>query len=1053
MRFVYPRGLPVFTFCSALLLALPVQAHPYASGITNTTGTISYILNENADDVKVAFDNGTSTNSFGPLAAGVQSFALGTHTNFSIVVSKVASGAFTQISVDATNNSFFGPRGVAVNRNPKNGYFGRVYICNANGGILNSGPTNKVTGRGIYIVNADTSDALGRGTNASLAGMSLGSSTTYSPFKCFVGPDDRLYVGDGSGVRGSGTGAVEPVSMFDPDVTTVSNIFVSGSNATNNNAGPVTSTPVVSGSLKSNNLVLYCVTANFSSPSSTYNNVFRYNIGGGPVPWSNAPAVLGNAGSPTVNGQDGDLAIAPDGKIFTLQNRSTNSGVSIRVFDPTGSTQLWDSSSAGAGVDRFVDILGIAVSPDNAFLAAAARSGNLLLARLTNGLPDLSTLSTNTTGLGSVARSVAFDAADNVYMVSGGADRLRVFSLGLGSVAVTSNDTTTTNGSFQFTSTLSSPTIVSQPQSQTVATNANAVFTVGAAGATPLSYRWLLGGTALVDNSQVVGAQSNILTLKNVTVANAGSYRVIISNAVGSVTSAVATLTVTTSQPATWTQFANSPGSTSVRHDDICFVDPLHGWASQNNLIYRTVDGGATWTTSLNLSGTHFRSVAFATTNVGFAGNLGIGSYDGGVTNPNILYRTYDGGVTWSNVPGFAEVGMKGLCVLDVLDSQHIYGAGRVRGPAHFIKSNDGGTNWSIVSLTAMGVMNGIMDVYFSDPNNGWVVGMDTNAFAANCASTYYGRIARTTDGGNTWTPVVTTPIACSYFWKMSWPTTNIGYVSLQQNGSFNNIVFYKTTDGGNNWVSNGIPLSSVGLGASAFYIQGLGFVSANEGWIGGANSIGYAPAFLHTTDGGLTWSPAGYNNTYLINRIRFLSPTLGYMSGAALHIYSPPLAITSDPQSQVVIRGTNVDLNVTASGIPPIGYQWHKNGTNAIGATQSTLTLPNVTRLDAGLYSVVVTNGGSSLNSATAELRVLVPERLTAPTILPGGRLQLSFTDADGGALITTNDLNTFQVQGSTNMVDWTVLTNSLSITNGNVLFQDVYTNAPSRFYRVLEH
>ena len=81
-------------------------------------------------------------------------------------------------------------------------------------------------------------------------------------------------------------------------------------------------------------------------------------------------------------------------------------------------------------------------------------------------------------------------------------------------------------------------------------------------------------------------------------------------------------------------------------------------------------------------------------------------------------------------------------------------------------------------------------------------------------------------------------------------------------------------------------------------------------------------------------------------------------MSGAALHIFSPPLAITSDPQSQVVLRGTNVDLNVAATGIPPIGYQWRKNGTNRLGATQSTLTLPDVTRLDAGLYSVLVANG-----------------------------------------------------------------------------------------------
>src|SRR5207249_7233257 len=100
-----------------------------------------------------------------------------------------------------------------------------------------------------------------------------------------------------------------------------------------------------------------------------------------------------------------------------------------------GITQLWDSSSAGGGVDPFADILGVAVSPDDAFVAAAVRAGNFLLARLTNGIPDLSTLKTNIAGLGSVTSGIAFDAADNVYLVSGGADRLRVYSLGLSTTA------------------------------------------------------------------------------------------------------------------------------------------------------------------------------------------------------------------------------------------------------------------------------------------------------------------------------------------------------------------------------------------------------------------------------------------------------------------------------------------------------------------------------------------------------------------------------------------------------------------------------------------
>jgi len=85
--------------------------------------------------------------------------------------------------------------------------------------------------------------------------------------------------------------------------------------------------------------------------------------------------------------------------------------------------------------------------------------------------------------------------------------------------------------------------------------------------------------------------------------------------------------------------------------------------------------------------------------------------------------------------------------------------------------------------------------------------------------------------------------------------------------------------------------------------------------------------------------------------------------------------------------------------------------------------------------------------------VRVLVTERLSAPTLLPGNRLQLLFTDADGGSLLTTNDLATFDVLASTNLADWTVITNALSLTNGYIRFEDSTANYPARYYRVREH
>ena len=493
-----------------------------------------------------------------------------------------------------------------------------------------------------------------------------------------------------------------------------------------------------------------------------------------------------------------------------------------------------------------------------------------------------------------------------------------------------------------------------------------------------------------------------------------------------------------------------SPSGTTPRNDDIYFVNPTNGWVARStNGIYKTTDGGITWVQKLNQPATHFRCIAFASATRGWAGNLGPGSYDSSVTDSNVLYETFDGGETWTNRPGFVERGMRGLCAIQVLNSNRIHGVGRVRGPAYFIKSIDGGANWTIVTnLTAAGVMGAMMDVYFKDENVGFVVGMSTNTFADNCASTYYGRIAKTTDGGHTWTPVATTTIPCCYFWKMSWPTPQIGYASLQKNPTSSDaIVFYKTTDGGNTWVSNGVPVSAIGV--SSFYWQGIGFVNATEGWAGGDS--GSAPNnFLHTTDGGATWTPAGYVNSQRINRIRFLSPTWGIASGAKLHMFRVPLAIAGQPQNQWVSPGVNVTFNVVADGNPPFSYQWRKDGTTLSGATNSALSLTNVVRAHAGVYSALVTNAWGNLASSNAVLRVVTPQYLRTPQPNGAGKVRILFGDADGG-ILTTSDLPHLEVHASTNLLQWTLLTNALSLTNGAIWFDETPA-APHRFYRVVE-
>ena len=82
-------------------------------------------------------------------------------------------------------------------------------------------------------------------------------------------------------------------------------------------------------------------------------------------------------------------------------------------------------------------------------------------------------------------------------------------------------------------------TITTQPQSVTVATGANATFSVVAVGLPPLAYQWLFNG------SPIAGANTSTLSLTRVDSTKAGAYSVLVNNSVGTATSQIALLGVT----------------------------------------------------------------------------------------------------------------------------------------------------------------------------------------------------------------------------------------------------------------------------------------------------------------------------------------------------------------------------------------------------------------------------------------------------------------------------------------------------------------------------
>jgi len=112
----------------------------------------------------------------------------------------------------------------------------------------------------------------------------------------------------------------------------------------------------------------------------------------------------------------------------------------------------------------------------------------------------------------------------------------------------------------------------------------------------------------------------------------------------------------------------------------------------------------------------------------------------------------------------------------------------------------------------------------------------------------------------------------------------------------------------------------------------------------------------------------------------------------------SSPVRVLSALPSSAACLGDTVTFTVTASGSPPISYQWWKNGKPIAGATSPKLVLDNVDFGSDGQYSAVVTNPCSSATSESAELSVCAG---------PGGCPQPD--DVNGDGVVNGADIRRF--------------------------------------------
>ena len=391
-----------------------LKASPFASSIVNNAGTINFVLNEGGGNVYVVFEDG-STNLMGVLPSGGTNFLLGSHTSYAIYVIKTGNGTPSLISIDTNQFSVWpSPRGVTSNRNPGVGsLFGRVYVANSSAASTGqfAPPYNK--GIGLYALNADLSDSpLSHGATAWGGAFFVSIASASSPYRIRVAPDNTILVGDLS----AGGAALW---QFAPDLNS-SNLVLGPIGNTAGLAakshGELFGTPIMTGSIAQSNLVVWTGDDTLPVPSvgtlpspqngdggstgpGMLNCIYRYDIGAGPLPWTNSPNFAYSMGLSGIGGLRTELEIGKDGKIIAGFGRANLSNPNIQILDPTGQSLLWNSWNDTAGVSdpwngastlagAVGTYAGVRVSPDGRFLASVDAGNGITIATLTNGIPD-----------------------------------------------------------------------------------------------------------------------------------------------------------------------------------------------------------------------------------------------------------------------------------------------------------------------------------------------------------------------------------------------------------------------------------------------------------------------------------------------------------------------------------------------------------------------------------------------------------------------------------------------------------------------------------------
>jgi DNA/RNA endonuclease G (NUC1) len=581
-------------------------------------------------------------------------------------------------------------------------------------------------------------------------------------------------------------------------------------------------------------------------------------------------------------------------------------------------------------------------------------------------------------------------------------------------VVVTNSVGFATSAPATLTVTPTAPSIIAGPTSKAVNTGTNAGLSVTAIGTAPLSYRWRKAGVPLTDAGNVSGTTTATLLFTSATAANAGDYDVVITNSLGSATSAVATLTVNPPPPSTvyWNFNTADPASGLT-------ADITGGTLTQGNNL-----GTTALITSTSASGSY--AGASGGNNAGAAARIGAlnqaasgSAYFEFTLAATAGKRLLATGISFgsrststgpqafqvfTNLDGYSAPVASGTLANDAVWHLLTPAFASVTGPTGGAVTfriygfngtgspSSGTANWRMDDLklsvstvfpppippvvTALAPANGASSVAVTAPITvtfNEAVTFTGSWFTLNSAQN--GPMAATVTGGPT-TFTLTPP---SYFANNDTITVTIlgsQVVDLATGtipGSGNTGVAFTTeayVPPTPAVVTTQPTSQSVNVGGSGTFTVGAsGTAPFSYQWRKNGTAISGNSSALTAalTISGATLADAGSYDCIVSN-----VAGSDVSHAATLTVNVVPPAITTAPAAQGIAVGNSATFTVAASGTAPFSYQWRKGGSPIAGATGAALVVANATYADSGVYDVVVTNSAGSATSIGATLAVV---------------------------------------------------------------------------------